>query len=727
MKITDLTVEVRNASLARVGQLSPSELVDAVFIQRFNSIGSWEVKIPNGSALADSLREPGAGLVVTGFDKPFSGPTISANLEQSIEDPQGVWIIKGADDSIVLSERLAYPTPSTADITLQVDSSDFRQGVAETVIKGYVDANIGAGAPVEREITELTVATDLARGNNVVASAKFETLQELIYPLAQTGGLGFYLAQSGTGLVFDVYEPSDLSATIRMDIDNNMLARAEYFYQNPKATRAIVAGAGADETRLLLERTSTDSLASEATWGRRIEKFIDSRGSGTAAELQQSGDELLVDEGKTIVNLTVVPSDDQTMVYGVDWSLGDRVSVVAGEVESSAVVTEVGISIQADGVRIGATVGTPAPVDFESKLIQKSTNQETRLSNLERNASPSVATILKQIVNNRTGATLTKGTVVYVTGAQGNRVTVAKALGTSDATSATTFGVVEADIANNQSGFIVTEGSLGGLDTSAFSEGAPLYVSPTTAGAITATKPVAPQHMVLVGFVERSHSVNGSIFVLVQNGYELDELHNVLITSVADGDSLVYDATNSVWKNTNQQGWGRVFSANYVVSPSTGTASSSTLTTDYVTYCVPIYFGADVTLDMIGIQVGTAVTTSAVRLGIYSPGADGKPATRLLDAGTVATTSTGVKTITISLALKAGIYWLAAKSDLSGNANVYKHNTPLWPSFTTTNAFADFTPTGFQSAAGTSGSALPSPFGTTTASSVYPFIFVRAN
>lgn len=156
-----------------------------------------------------------------------------------------------------------------------------------------------------------------------------------------------------------------------------------------------------------------------------------------------------------------------------------------------------------------------------------------------------------QPVTNKTGTTLVDMEVVYVTGAQGNRMTVGRALADSDLTSAAILGVVTEHIADNQTGFVTTEGMVRNVDTSGFAEGAVLYLSPTVAGVITSTKPVAPQHTVMVGYCVRSHASVGSIYVKVQNGYELEELHNVLITSPTEGQTLKYDSTLTVWRNVS--------------------------------------------------------------------------------------------------------------------------------------------------------------------------------
>lgn len=160
-------------------------------------------------------------------------------------------------------------------------------------------------------------------------------------------------------------------------------------------------------------------------------------------------------------------------------------------------------------------------------------------------------------VRNETGATLTKGTVVYISGASGNKATVAKALATSDSTSAQTFGVIQADIANNNNGYAVLAGDIAGLDTSAFAAGTQLYLSSTTAGGYTSTKQYAPNHLVYVGVVTRSHVNQGTIEVRIQNGYEMDELHNVSAQSPSNGQVLIYNASTSLWeKNTLTDGTG---------------------------------------------------------------------------------------------------------------------------------------------------------------------------
>lgn len=159
-------------------------------------------------------------------------------------------------------------------------------------------------------------------------------------------------------------------------------------------------------------------------------------------------------------------------------------------------------------------------------------------------------TLIREVYNN-SGSTLTKGTVVYINGGQGNLPTITKAIATGDSTSAQTFGIVQSDITNMNNGYVVVAGGINDLDTQAYPNGTALYLSPTTAGAWTSTKPYAPQHLVYLGVVVRSHPTQGVIEVKIQNGYELDELHNVSAQSPSDGMILSYVASTSLWTKTN--------------------------------------------------------------------------------------------------------------------------------------------------------------------------------
>lgn len=153
------------------------------------------------------------------------------------------------------------------------------------------------------------------------------------------------------------------------------------------------------------------------------------------------------------------------------------------------------------------------------------------------------------LVKSSTNGGLTEGSVIYIVGSDGANITAHYAQANSELNSSTTFGVMTEAATAGQKGFCTTFGLVRGLNTSALTEGAIVWLSPTVAGGMTTTKPIAPNHNVMIGFCIRQHAVNGVIFVSVKNGYELDELHNVVITNPQNNDVLVYDSASGVWKN----------------------------------------------------------------------------------------------------------------------------------------------------------------------------------
>jgi hypothetical protein len=153
-------------------------------------------------------------------------------------------------------------------------------------------------------------------------------------------------------------------------------------------------------------------------------------------------------------------------------------------------------------------------------------------------------------VYNDEATTLNKGEVVYINGAQGNRVSVRRAQANTEATSFGTIGFVAESIASGSEGFVIVSGALYKINTLGLTAGNTVYLSPSVAGGFTTTRPTAPDQSVILGWIERVSATVGSIYVKVDNGYELDELHNVLIANAVAGQALIYNSSN-LWVNGN--------------------------------------------------------------------------------------------------------------------------------------------------------------------------------
>jgi len=149
---------------------------------------------------------------------------------------------------------------------------------------------------------------------------------------------------------------------------------------------------------------------------------------------------------------------------------------------------------------------------------------------------------------NGSGSAMSDGQVVYIAGAQGQRPDIRLADSSTESSSTKTFGVVTEPIADGEEGFVATFGLVKGIDTEDFAEGAALWLS-ASAGVFTDEMPQSPDHAVFIGYVVKSHASSGQIFVNIQNGYEIEELHNVLITSASANDVLRYNAASGLWVN----------------------------------------------------------------------------------------------------------------------------------------------------------------------------------
>lgn len=162
-------------------------------------------------------------------------------------------------------------------------------------------------------------------------------------------------------------------------------------------------------------------------------------------------------------------------------------------------------------------------------------------------ASALNAEVLRHSVKNTTGTTIPKGSAVYVSGATGDNALISLASASSEVTSSKTLGITAESIANDAFGYVIEAGYLTGIDTSSTTAGAAVWLGNTPGSLVFVSPPSEPSHSVYLGVVVRVQSSNGSVLVKVQNGYELDELHDVFVGGVSTALPLVYSSTSSGW------------------------------------------------------------------------------------------------------------------------------------------------------------------------------------
>ncbi|ATI18642.1 minor tail protein [Streptomyces phage Amethyst] len=398
MRLKDITVEVRDKTLTRRGIIRPEEL-QLELTDNFNNVGSWSLTLASEHPLCDTLRTPGAGIIVTGPDDVLlSGPMVKSEFASTPTDPDGTVLFEGVSDTVCLADALAFPQPSNPDGASQTQSHDVRSGRVETVMHAYVNANIGPSAPAARRKTGLILGADGARGPIINQSARFPVLGNLLSEIALLGKLGFRVVQRGANLVFETYAITDRTAFVRLDVRNGTLSGQKVAISPPGVTRAIVAGQGELTERQFIEVDTAESIAAEADWGRRIEQFIDQRNTDDWAELQQAGDEAMEEGGFTAINVQVVPMEDSQARFGKEWGLGDDLVVIVDDQELKSTVTGYIIKADSSGFRLGALLGDATGFDADAALNKRVSNTETRLSNLERNSSGGGASSDDQIM-----------------------------------------------------------------------------------------------------------------------------------------------------------------------------------------------------------------------------------------------------------------------------------------------------------------------------------------
>lgn len=374
--------------MGRVGAILPEDL-DITISDLHNKIGNWTIKLSNEHPMAPALRTPGAGITVTAGGLTFSGPALQPEFEASSEDGLGNVTIKGVCDKVILADALAYPQPTNPDPSTQTVGSDEVTANAETLMHSYVGGNIGPYSPVERRNPYLTLGPNLSRGAVATKRPRFPVLGDLLNEIAAVDGLGYRVVQVGPSLEFRTYQTVDRRLGVRLSMFNGELATQKVATSAPGVTRVIVGGKGDLVARKFVASTSAESLAAEALWGRRIERFVDQRSDNLTSALQQAGQELLAEQGYTYASVQAIPSEDSSLTFGVDYGLGDLITIEVEGVESTSFVSGYVLQANSDGVRLGIVLGDED--DFnELGATQRQLETVTRqVSSLERNAEAS--------------------------------------------------------------------------------------------------------------------------------------------------------------------------------------------------------------------------------------------------------------------------------------------------------------------------------------------------
>ncbi|NIR92571.1 MAG: hypothetical protein GWO08_02540, partial [Gammaproteobacteria bacterium] len=192
-------------------------------------------------------------------------------------------------------------------------------------------------------------------------------------------------------------------------------------------------------------------------------------------------------------------------------------SLVIKTKDSSGTVRSVTVESLPDAPVVDKIVfDTLADITPNTGEVAWNNQEETLTLGLGNDTVVSVPETMVRHVRNISGQTISKGDLVQAEGTTGQVVSVTPAVSTN---LDKPVGIVAADIANNATGYVVSDGLMEEIDTSSFSQDDPLYPSTTTPGGLQNTEPAAPNNQFRIGVVQYSHPQHGQIEIDIdENG-----------------------------------------------------------------------------------------------------------------------------------------------------------------------------------------------------------------
>ena len=362
---------------------------------RFNEPGSGQAVLPGYPWIRDQLQTGNRIVVIRGPDVRLglagevllAGP-IEERLYERSDDGEnagdGKLTVTWADDLAWIAGRVVYPNPAKTPEQQDIDEWAYT-GTAEQAMRALVDLNAGPRALVARRVPLLALGAAAGIGSTVSVTSRLEAATDVLRRIADTGGgLGFRTRQDAGQILFEVYQPPDLSGQVRFSFDLGNLKYVGYTLDAPKISAAIVGGQGTGADRYLIERVDD---ASVAAWGR-VETLVSRPGTDPLADLQAAGDEALQDQGES-ARLATTTMDTPTQRYGVHYDIGTTaaVEIWPGEVLTDRVTT---VHLQAYATAdevVTATIGSQA-ASYDPAWVQLMRAIDSRVGRLERTVLP---------------------------------------------------------------------------------------------------------------------------------------------------------------------------------------------------------------------------------------------------------------------------------------------------------------------------------------------------
>ncbi|WP_141576115.1 hypothetical protein [Actinomadura sp. WMMA1423] len=336
---------------------------------RYNAVGAFSLTVPANDTTwdlvdfdTDGVLKPRTGFFVDWngvYEVPLKAEAVnpSKQISENGEIVETI-VFSGADYFSLLADRIVYRNAATTWAGQTIGSTPVT-GKAETVIKDLVKANIVTAGDTSRRVPGFTVAPDLARGGTVTytisiknpaadpgtdqASTAGESLMDMIRAVARQADIGVSIALVGGQLVFDCYEPRDLTDRVVFSERYGSLRSWSITDATPTANAILMQSAAA-----VGPFTETHGGVSATDPWRRVERYTDQSSTTEAAQITQAQlDEVARGAAQTRVALAAgdIPrvrfGRDATGIQG--YGIGD---LVAADIRDGITYTDTVTAVQ---------------------------------------------------------------------------------------------------------------------------------------------------------------------------------------------------------------------------------------------------------------------------------------------------------------------------------------------------------------------------------------------
>ena len=310
-----------------------------IWVQRVRTPGEFELylraspemlELFTGDTLTVHGQKMSTGDIFVTQDNEDRGAMLVEKIELQTDAENGDYlIISGRSAECILGRRII---PTQTNFT----------GTAENCIRSFINQNVVSPVTGSRRIAIISLGTARGYTETIDKQATGKNLLETISDICGAYEYGFKFTFTGTGFVFNLFKGVDRSTG---QTTNNRVIFSPAFenlgntsYSRDKSTyynAAYVGGEGEGSARII----QAVQINTSAIGYDRKEIWVDARQTSSDTEggeltpiqyqalLTQQGQEEL-ENHKELTEFSGEILDTNIYVFGVDYNLGDKVSVV---------------------------------------------------------------------------------------------------------------------------------------------------------------------------------------------------------------------------------------------------------------------------------------------------------------------------------------------------------------------------------------------------------------